>query len=199
VTRRPSDEGGRGRPGSPRARLFLALDLPAATREALVAWRERALEGRAGLRPVAPEALHVTLVFLGYLPEKEIGRVASTAFEALEGLSPPRLAVTGVKALPPRSPRLFALDLADEQGRTTALHSAASQALAGAHFYKPEKRPFWPHLTFARVKRGAEPPPPLNSAEPPGDPFDACEVTLYRSILRPQGALYEPQERLRLG
>ena len=65
--------------------MFVALDLPAATREALVAWRERALEGRADLRPVAPEALHVTLVFLGYLPEKEIGRVASTAFEALGG------------------------------------------------------------------------------------------------------------------
>ena len=94
--------------------------------------------------------------------------------------------MTAVKPLPPRSPRLFALDLADEQGRATALHSAASQALAGAHFYKPEKRPFWPHLTFARVKRGAEPPPALNSADPPGDAFDACEVTLYRSILRPR-------------
>ncbi len=107
--------------------------------------------------------------------------------------------MTGVKPLPPRSPRLFALDLADDQGRATALHSAASQALAGARLYKPEKRPFWPHLTFARVKRGADPPAALDSADPPADPFDACEVTLYRSILRPQGALYEPQDRLRLG
>jgi RNA 2',3'-cyclic 3'-phosphodiesterase len=199
VTRRPSDEGCRGRPGSPRARLFLALDLPPATRDALVAWRERALEGRADLRPVAPEALHVTLVFLGYLPEEEIARVACTAFEALDGLAAPRLAMTGVKPLPPRSPRLFALELADEDGRATALHTAASEALAGARLHKPEKRPFWPHLTLARVKRGADRAPALDSGPPPLDSFDACEVTLYRSILRPQGALYEPQERLRLG
>src|SRR5882724_10545658 len=68
------------RPGSPRARLFLALDLPDDLRAALVEWRSAALAGRADLRPVAPEALHVTLVFLGYLPEKEIATVARTAF-----------------------------------------------------------------------------------------------------------------------
>jgi RNA 2',3'-cyclic 3'-phosphodiesterase len=187
------------RPGSPRARLFLALDLPDDVREALVEWRSAALAGRDDLRPVAPEALHVTLVFLGYLPEKEIATVARTAFEGLAGLEPPRLAVSGVKPVPPRSPRLFALDLSDEGGRAVALQAAASEALAAARFYKPEKRPFWPHVTFARVKRGVRRAERLNAHPPALDAFEAPQITLYRSILRPQGALYEPQERLRLG
>jgi 2'-5' RNA ligase len=187
------------RPGSPRARLFLALDLPADVREALVEWRSSALAGRDDLRPVAPEALHVTLVFLGYLPEKEIPTVARTAFEALAGIQPPRLAVIGVKPIPPRSPRLFAFDLRDEDDRAVAVQAAASDALAAARFYKPEKRPFWPHVTFARVKRGVRRAEPIEAPPPALDAFEAAEITLYRSILRPQGALYEPQERLRLG
>ena len=162
-----------------------------------MAWRETALAGRNDLRPVAPEALHVTLVFLGYLPEKEIERIARTAFEPLEGLTAPRLAVTGVKPVPPRAPRLFAFDLEDEEGRANALQAAASGALEAARLYKPEKRPFWPHITFARVTRGRR-AEPLAGGEPPSEPFDAPEVTLYRSILRPQGALYEPQASLRL-
>jgi len=187
------------RPGSPRARLFLALDLPDGVREALVEWRSAALAGRDDLRPVAPEALHVTLVFLGYLPEKEIATVARTAFEGLIGLEPPRLSVSGVKPVPPRSPRLFAFDLSDEGGRAVAVQAAASDALAAARFYKPEKRPFWPHVTFARVKRGVRRAGPVDASAPALDPFEARQITLYRSILRPQGALYEPQEQLRLG
>jgi 2'-5' RNA ligase len=118
----------------------LALDLPDDVRDALVDWRSAALAGRDDLRRVAPEALHVTLVFLGYLPEKEIATVARTAFEGLAGLEPPRLAVSGVKPVPPRSPRLFAFDLSDESGRAVAVQAAASDALAAARFYKPEKR-----------------------------------------------------------
>jgi 2'-5' RNA ligase len=193
VTKRSSE----GRLGSPRARLFLALEPATEARQALAGWRDAAIAGRDDLRPVAEDALHVTLVFLGYLPEKEIGRVASTAFAPLAGLPAPRLAVRAVKPLPPRSPRLFAFDLEDEDGRAQAVQAAASGALEAARFYKPEKRPFWPHVTFARVKRGRR-ATPLEADPPPSNAFDAREVTLYRSILRPQGALYEPQERLRL-
>jgi len=198
-TRRSERRGrpGRERPGSPRARLFLALDLPAEIRDSLNAWREHAIAGRDDLRPVVVEALHVTLVFLGYLPEKEIPRVAATAFGAQEGLAAPRLAVSAVKPVPPRSPRLFAFDLQDEDGRASAVQAAASDALAAARLYRPEKRPFWPHVTFARVKRDRR-ATPLDADLPPGAPFTATEITLYRSLLSPQGARYEPLERLSL-
>jgi 2'-5' RNA ligase len=163
-----------------------------------VAWRERALAGRKDLRPVAVEALHVTLVFLGYLPEKEIARTVSTAFGALDGLAAPRLAVRGVRPVPRRNARLFALDLADDGERAAAVQAAASAALDAARLYKPEKRPFWPHITLARVKRGERRPPPLEAPEPPSDPFLAPTVTLYRSHLSPRGARYEALERLHL-
>jgi RNA 2',3'-cyclic 3'-phosphodiesterase len=147
---------------------------------------------------VAVVALHVTLVFLGYLPEKEIDRVAETAFQPLLGLPAPLLTVKGVKPIPPRDPRLFAFDLDDEDGRAGAVQAAASDALAAARFYKPEKRPFWPHVTFARVKRGVRRAPPIDAPDPPAEPFEATDVVLYRSHLSPRGASYEPLERFRL-
>lgn len=144
-----------------------------------------------------PEALHVTLVFLGYQPEKEVDAIAAAAFGPLAGLAPACLRPTEVRPLPPRRPRLFALDLDDHGGRAVVLQAAAQAALVAGRWYRPEKRPFWPHITLARVKRDRR-AEPLTVTEPPPGPFDARDVVLYRSTLRPQGAEYTPLARLSL-
>jgi len=176
--------------------MFLALDLPEEAREGIVRWREALLDGRRDVRPVRPEALHVTLVFLGWQDESAAERIADAAFAAVPAADPPRLAATGVRPVPPRDARLFALDLDDEDGRAGALQGAVSAALEAGGWYRAEKRPFWAHVTLARVKRGERRvPPPPDEPRPPGEAFDAPVVTLYRSTLRPQGALYEPLAR----
>jgi RNA 2',3'-cyclic 3'-phosphodiesterase len=164
---------------------------------ALAGWRDELVAGRDDLRPSAAETLHLTLAFLGYRPEKEIPAIASASFAAVEALPAAVLRPAGVVPLPRRGPRLFALDLEDEDGRAAAIQAAASAAVADGGFYSPEKRPWWPHLTLARVKRGRR-AAPLEEAEPPPGPLRAPTVTLYRSTLRPQGALYEPLERIEL-
>ena len=56
----------------------------------------------------------------------------------------------------PRSrPRLYAID--SESDETVALQSEVERRLVGARFYEPEKRPFWPHLTVARVRPSGGP------------------------------------------
>lgn len=194
----PNEPQREGTSGTERARLFVALDLPEPARAAIAAWRDRAIAGRDELRPVAAASLHVTLCFLGWRSELEVPEIAETAFEACAGLDAPRLSARELTPVPPRRPRLFALDLEDAGGRGAAVQSAASGALAAARFYKPESRPFWPHLTLARIKRGAH-AGPLEADPPPREPLTASELTLYRSTLRPQGALYEALARTRLG
>ena len=177
-----------------KARLFVALDLPQDARDELVEWR--ASLDHPDLRLVAPEALHVTLVFLGYLPEDAIARVAATLRPP--DAEAPRLSAVGIKPIPPRQPRLVALDLSDEGGRAGAIQSVVSNALERDGLYEPEKRPFWPHVTLARVRKGARnrsleaPPPPARS-------WQAEAVTLYRSTLRREGARYDALERIPLG
>jgi 2'-5' RNA ligase len=175
--------------------MFVALDLPAEAREELAGWRDRLVEGRRDLRPVRAEALHVTLVFLGWQDEAAAEAIAEATFGARSASDAPLLTPTEVRALPPRNPRLFALDLDDEAGRAAALQAAVSDALEAGRWYEPEKRPFWPHITLARVKRGERRVPPLAAEPPPAAPFSGAELTLYRSTLRPQGALYEPLAR----
>jgi RNA 2',3'-cyclic 3'-phosphodiesterase len=187
---------------SPRARLFVALDLPPVVRDGIVAW-QRAELTHEKLRVVGPENLHVTLAFLGYLPEKAIAEVAEVVHSVDTAAPRIRLAADPV-AKPRGRPRLFALDA--QSGATVALQADLERELAGRHLYKPEKRPFWPHVTVARVrpeKRGSKRPARIES--PPGElpaalrePFLGVRVTLYRSTLRPQGAEYAPLAQVAL-
>jgi RNA 2',3'-cyclic 3'-phosphodiesterase len=176
-----------------RARLFVALDLPDDAREELVRWRAGALE-HPDLRLVAPEALHVTLVFLGHLPEEEIPRIAGALPSEAAA---PRMHAIGVKPVPPRGPRLFALDLADHDGRAGRIQAAVSDSLEALGLYEPEKRPFWPHVTLARVRKGGR-VRRLDVSDPPADPWVGTAVTLYRSRLSREGARYEPLHRVAL-
>ena len=177
--------------------MFVALDLPDQARTAIAAWRDDLVAGRHDLRPVIAKALHVTLAFLAWQDEDDAERIAEAAFAAATEIATPRLAAAGFRPLPSRRPRLFALDLDDQAGRAVALQAAVSDALAAGRWYRPEKRPFWPHLTLARVKRGAL-AAPLEGPPPPAEPFAAAALTLYRSTLRPQGAIYEPLARAAL-
>ena len=177
--------------------MFVALDLPEPRRSELAGWRDELIAGRPELRPAAADTLHVTLAFLGWQDEKAAERIAETAFGAVAELAAPALTASGVRPLPPRGPRLFALDLEDEDDRCSSLQDAVSRALEAERFYRPEKRPFWPHVTLARVKRGAR-AGPLPDLPPPSAPMQATELTLYRSTLRPQGAVYEPLARCHL-
>jgi 2'-5' RNA ligase len=178
--------------------MFVALDLPAGPRRGLAAWRDELLEGRRDLRPVREEALHVTLVFLGWQDEAAAPQIADATFAARPEAAAPVLTPAEVRPLPPRDPRLFALDLEDAEGRAGALQGAVSDALEAGRWYRPEKRPFWPHITLARVKRGERRVPPLLGDPPPGEPLAADTLTLYRSTLRPQGAIYDPLARVEL-
>jgi 2'-5' RNA ligase len=72
-----------------------------------------------------------------------------------------------------------------------------SGALEAAGLYEPEKRPFWPHVTLARVRK-RERVRSLETPAPPAEPWRGDAVTLYRSILRREGARYEPLARFGL-
>jgi 2'-5' RNA ligase len=187
---------------SPRARLFVALDLPDHVREGLVAW-QRGFGDRA-LRPVRSESLHMTLVFLGYHPERDIERIAERALDVGRIEAPPVELAPEPLPIPRNRPRLFALDARADQ--VVAIQQGVSDRLEEAGFYEPEKRPFWPHLTVFRVRperRGGKKPalveiPPGPLPEELLRPFQAVRLRLYRSHLQKGGAEYVPQAEIPL-
>jgi len=182
---------------SPRARLFVALELPAEVRAGIEEWGREALADPA-LRRLPEESLHVTLVFLGYRPEKEIERIA-TVVEGLEAPAP-RLELGDPVQRPPRGKaRLFAVGI--ESPGTVALQAELERKLVAERLHEPEKRRFWPHLTVARVRpegRGSKRPRDVGRRPTPLPDAEwrthvrAVRVALYRSELKPQGAHYTP-------
>lgn len=190
------------RPETPRTRLFVALDLPEELRSGIVAWGNDELRDPA-LRVVAPESLHVTLAFLGYLPEWNIAQLG----EIVAGLEAPapQLRLEDPVAKPSlRRARLFALPVIAPG--VSPLQRELEHKLVLERLYEPEGRPFWPHVTVARVGsagRGSRRPAAVD--KPPGalpkrllDPVRCVRVTLYRSVLQPQGSRYAPLAQVEL-
>jgi 2'-5' RNA ligase len=186
----------------PRVRLFVALDLPDEVRAGISEWGENALRDPA-LRPVVEQSLHVTFAFLGHRPQAQVEEIAALVAESggpaatVELLEPQQRPLKGrvrVYALPVRSEGAVALQ-AGLQGR-----------LVGAGLLEAEERPFWPHVTIARVRtegRGSKRPalverPPKSLPRDLLRPFEAVRLSLYRSELQPLGARYVPLAQVEL-
>jgi 2'-5' RNA ligase len=126
-------------------RCFVAVDLPDIMREQIRAiQKEIATEG---LRLVRPEIVHVTLKFLGDVPEEDLERVVQVLREIR--LAPFLARAKGIGAFPGRSIRVVWLGL---EGDFQSLYLAVEQALRTFCFLS-ENRGFRPHVTLGRVGR----------------------------------------------
>ena len=177
-------------------RLFVALDLPPAARTALAAFRAGAADP-AVWRPVADEALHLTVAFLGPRPPGDAGAVQA-ALAASAG-SAPWLSLGGGVRLPPRRPRVLCAEVADPDGTLAALQAEVAERLVRAGVYEPETRPFRAHVTVARLRSGARAPRSPVRPAPAPLAFTARHLTLYASQTGPAGARYDPLARVALG
>lgn len=174
------------------ARLFVALDLPEPVVEALVAWRAPLLGDARELRPVAPEALHVTLAFLGAKPEEAIAPLSELVEAYAVGVGGLAGMAFGEPLwLPRRRPRVLAVALEDRHGLLSALQARLVDLLAADGWYEPELRPYLPHVTVARV-RGSAAVRVRDLPRPPELAFEGVGLVLYRSFTAPAGARYEP-------
>jgi 2'-5' RNA ligase len=181
----------------PNFRLFVALDLPSEVRGHLLAWGARALTDIPGVRLQRPEAMHVTLCFLGGRPAAEAEAIADAVRRAVGRRSEVRLMPGAPVWLPRRRPRVAAVELIDDTGELTALQASLATALARGGWYEPERRRFLAHVTVARIGRKA-PRQPSELPAPPAEPVIALSVSLYRSHTGPSGARYEPLATVRL-
>jgi 2'-5' RNA ligase len=187
---------------SDRGRLFVALDLDDDARRALTGWRDAVFadhHGGGDFRPVAPDALHVTLCFLGNQPLAEVDAIAAACAVSADG-SIRGLRLGGAVWLPRRRPRVLGVGIEDPVGALARVQAGLASALAAGGWYRPEQRPFLAHVTVARVVGDRRPRAAPTLTPPPGLELAAADaVTLYRSHLSPRGSRYEALRVLTLG
>src|SRR6476661_2900414 len=144
-------------------RLFIAVNLPAAVRDAIYADAEPLRAATNAIRWVSPAALHVTLKFLGEQDESLVAPLR----DVLEAVVPTHAAIsvrtTEVGAFPNfRRPRVVWVGMTSER----ALQSLAGdidRALTPLGIPR-EARPFQAHLTLGRVKSELPPADATNLA-----------------------------------
>jgi RNA 2',3'-cyclic 3'-phosphodiesterase len=181
-------------------RTFIALNLPAGERQrlhdALAPLRDRELP----VRWTAPDAIHLTLRFIGEIEGYEVDPLSSTIREVAARHHPLDLAVGGFGAFPSlRRASVLWVGIAPSEA-VMALQRDLELALSRLG-YAREQRPFRPHLTVARTRGGARPADVERLAGTLAhDAVVRVEtMDLMRSHLGGAGARYEPLLRAPLG
>lgn len=178
-------------------RLFVALRPPSAIRQTLL----DTMEGVPGARWQDEDQLHLTVRFIGAV-ERPVAEDIAAALAAIHAPAP-KVSLHGVGRFE-RAGRTEALwaGLAPHDA-LAALHRKVDQALVRAGL-PPETRAYLPHITVARLSRGAQAEPEVarwiaTHAGLASAPFTLPHLVLYESHLGRSGAGYEPVVRWPLG
>jgi RNA 2',3'-cyclic 3'-phosphodiesterase len=184
-------------------RLFVCIEMPAEIKKTVAGIQIR-------LRPLAKgfvswarqEGLHITLKFLGEVESKELDKVAEAVAQAAREIKPFELTITGTGGFPNlKSPRVFWVGIEEPTGMLLKLQAQIESEFTAMGFAR-EDRPFSPHLTIGRVK---EPKGvsdiccELQKTTLGPMSFMANELIVMRSDLRPDGPVYTPMKKIKLG
>jgi RNA 2',3'-cyclic 3'-phosphodiesterase len=182
-------------------RAFVALELPDEARAFCAKAMDRARsalgpDGRA-VRWVDPEAIHLTLKFLGSVASARIPEVVERVAQTVANAGAFPIAVGGLGLFPnQRAPRVIWLALHGDLAALCDCQERVEIATVPLGFPR-EKRPFQPHLTLGRVREGAALADlatigrlPMGWPTDASAPFLVTSISLMQSHLGPGGARY---------
>ena len=185
-------------------RTFIAIPLSATVRRKAEQLVTRLSASGAKVKWVAPQQIHITLKFLGEVPNEQTIDVCRAVAAAAEGTPPFDIECQGAGAFPsPERPRIVWGGVGAGSETLVPLQAAIEEAMGGLG-YPFEARRYVPHLTLGRVRGGgrelarlgelirAEATTPLGES-----PVD--EVLVMASYLERTGPSYEVLGRAPLG
>jgi 2'-5' RNA ligase len=186
----------------PIARVFFAIELPAATKVAVSQFIE-GLKKKAKTHTILwtkPENLHITLQFLAEVQSADLPRLLEEVRAALTQKATPEMLTLGQIQLFPAggNPRVIVLDV-HPGALLTQLSQAVGEGIVQAR-YEIDARPFRGHLTLGRMTH-----PHLLDLKflfdvpvPSFEPIPMREIALFWSRPALQGSEYTVIERLAL-
>jgi len=138
-------------------RAFMAIELSSQARDALTTLQNRlktVVPPRA-VRWTSPQNIHLTLHFLGNVSAGAIENVETVLRETGGDCPPFSLTLRGLGCFPNiKRPRVVCVGATGDIETLGSLHRALGQRLKAATGYTPDSRPYSPHLTLGRVKKG---------------------------------------------
>ncbi len=133
-------------------RAFIAVTLPDDIRRLLAGFQTRLRKTPAPVKWVETDNLHLTLVFLGNIAPDKIPHLIEAMHTAAAGVRPFTVKVHGLGVFPnPHRPQVVWAGLEGDINLLGQLQQQLAAALEPLGF-KPDTRPFRPHLTLGRVR-----------------------------------------------
>jgi RNA 2',3'-cyclic 3'-phosphodiesterase len=179
-------------------RAFFALPLPEALLSAVCALQAELRPLAPALRWTDPEKLHLTLKFLGSVPDTEVAALSGALNELAHRCAPFVAVASGLDAFPAlRRARVLALRLSEAESESRALEKFAQDldAVAERSGVRREARPFKAHVTLARARPPADVRALVENARWSARPCVFEHVRLYQS----RGGVYDVLHDVRLG
>ncbi|MDO9516304.1 MAG: RNA 2',3'-cyclic phosphodiesterase [Syntrophales bacterium] len=186
-------------------RAFLAIELPQDTHGLIESVKERLRPALKGIRWTRAEGMHLTLRFFGNIFPDDVDRISEVVERNTGDVVPMELALNAPGVFPSlKRPRVLWLGVGGETDRLTALQVAIERDLEKELGFPGEGRSFKAHLTLGRAQaRGGTISGVSDLLEMAGDlsahRFDARELILFRSELKPGGAVYTKLARFPFG
>jgi len=182
-------------------RTFIAIDLHPEIKVRLLDFISRLRQAGGSVKWVKPQALHLTLKFLGEIPEDKVPPVEAVIRSVCAGHRAFSLVVEGTGAFPPgKSPRVLWVGIREE-AEIVSLQDKLEEALDKEGFPR-ERREFHPHLTLGRVKAAQNLKETTEILGRHGQThfgeMVVNELTFYQSILKPEGPEYRVLSRVEL-
>ncbi len=180
-------------------RAFIAIELPDDVKANLsILLNKLKPRQERAVKWVDPESIHLTLKFLGNVPESKTVDITQSITNATQGIEPFTLALQGLGAFPNlRSPRVAWVGVGGDVEAVTRIHRQIDQAMVPLGF-PPEKRSFSPHLTLGRVRDKATHKERADLGKAiewikvkNPSPFSVDHVSLMQSTLTRDGAIYD--------
>lgn len=132
-------------------RSFIAIELTAEIKEKLREAQSLFYNISGKFNWIRPEQMHITLRFLGSVPEGNIEKIAEAMEKATKGISPFIITCMGLGCFPnPDYPRILWVGL-EYPATLRQLQKRLEKELVDIGF-EEEQRDFVPHLTIARIK-----------------------------------------------
>ena len=171
-------------------RSFAAVDVPEPVRAQIGRLLDRLNQGPTPkVRWVKPAVMHLTLEFLGEVSGDFIESAKAQLSRVVPKFKPFEAQLSGLGAFPsPSRARVIWVGVEGGKEELCRLQASMTQALVRIGF-KPERRPFSPHLTLGRLNVPAD-VSAATAVEFQGDVFAVNEVVLFQSVLTPQGPVY---------
>jgi 2'-5' RNA ligase len=171
-------------------RLFVGVDVP--YNAELDALMRLVKSSGADIKPVEPENMHITLLFIGEVDERALTDVK----QAVSSVSFPKFALrlAGLGAFPnPFRPRVVWVGVREGVEELRSIHEQLRRNLIARGVRPEDEKEFSPHLTLGRVKGAVGTLPQLivKYQDYEVGTKEVSSIKLFKSTLTPKGPIYE--------